>query len=120
MPLPEKVSTILYKIGQVAAEVPCHFEGFREYVSVFVSQKSAIMGADRRFAYFKESDTLFRACRFRVRSELIEADADVGPEDLLDLQEIYLPSEDAVQFVVSMWLPDLAELGRPADCSIPM
>jgi hypothetical protein len=120
MTLPDRVREILDTIGQAAAEVPCAVEGCREFVSVCKAPTTAMLGFQCRFPYFDNSEWLYRVYRFRVSSELIEQDIDVSPDEFGDYQTLYLVDENMVSQVLSMWVNNLDQLGRPADCAIPV
>jgi hypothetical protein len=120
MPLPDRVRHILDTIGQAAAEVPCAVEDCREFVSVWKAHSRQAMNFAKRFPHLSGSEWVYSVCRFRVRSELIELDVNVGPDDLWDHERLTLADEELLVAVLSMWLGDLEVLGRPADCAIPI
>lgn len=120
MAIPYSVNYILDTIGQVAAEVPCEVEECREFVSVSKARASSVMNFSRRFPYFSNAEWFYHVYRFRVRSELIEAQANVSPDDLRDYQKLYIVDELLLEQLLLMWLDTLDSLGRPADCSIPI
>lgn len=120
MSLPSRVQDILDTIGQAAAEVPCPVEDCREFVAVSKARTSSIPNFECRFPYFAKDEWIYHVYRFRVRSELIEQDANVSPDDLRDYQKIYLVDEKMVTQVLSMWLGNPELLGRPAECDIPI
>jgi hypothetical protein len=119
MALPEKVREILYDVGQVALEVPCQFEGCREFVSVYMAPRDCL-AADESFYYFENCERIFRVIRFRVETSLIEQDLSIGNDALFGLQQICLPSEEAVEFVLNLWQVDPADLLSPRDVEIPV
>jgi hypothetical protein len=120
MSIPARVQEILDTIGQVGAEVPCSVDGCREFVAVSRASTYSIHNFLKRFPYFAEHDWVFHAYRYRVRSELVEADANFSPEDLWDYQKIYIADELILEQVLSMWLDSLDLLGRPVDCNLPV
>ena len=120
MSIPTAVMSILDSIGQAATEVPCPVEGCREFVSVAKASAFSIPNFQQRFPYFAYCEWIFHAYRFRVRSELIEADTNVSPDDLWDYQTIFVADESILEQILSMWLDSLDQLGRPADCDIPI
>jgi hypothetical protein len=120
MPLPERVTQILSEIGQVAAEVTCYYDEYREFIAVYATPKARLPNVDRSLSYYANAKTIYRAIRFRVRSEIIEADLNVGPNDLAGLQQIYLPSEEAVEYVLSLWQISPDELLSPREVAIPV
>jgi hypothetical protein len=120
MTIPFGVRQMLDTIGQVAAEVPCEVEECREFVSVSKTRSSSVMNFKRRFPYFADSEWLYHVYRFRVRSELIDAQTNVSPDDLRDYQKLYIIDETILEQVLLMWLKTLDALGRPADCAIPI
>ena len=120
MGLPQKTMDILNDVGQAAIEVPCLFEDCREFVSVSMANPKDILAAGNRFHYLPECERIFHAMRFRVDSAVIEQDLNVGYEELLDLQRIYLPSEEALEFILNVWQVDPADLLSPRDVEIPV
>ena len=120
MPLPESVRDILSSIGQAAAEVTCECEGCREFVSIYKVPGYSVQNRAERLPYFARADFIYRICRFRVRSELIEFDVNVSPDDLWDAQEMYFTDEDLLEQVLLMWQVEPSRLGRPVDCAIPL
>jgi hypothetical protein len=120
MALPEAARQTLIEVGQIAAELPCAFDDCREFVSVYAAPRDSLINVDGQFTYLDGAPTIFRAIRFRVMSALIEADLDVGPEDLIGLQTIVLPSEDAVEFVMGIWKVPLDKLLSPRNVDIPV
>jgi len=110
----------LHSIGQLALEVECRCQGLREFVSLYGGNRSKMMNADARFYYFSDSPTLYRVSRFRVQNELLESGRNVGPEDLFDHQQIYLPNIGAVEYIFSIWKLDLHQLVPPNRCDIPI
>ena len=116
----DNIRKILIDIGQVAAEVNCPIDGYREFISVYATPRERVMNFDGRFPYLSETQILYRAIRFRVKSILIEEDADVGPNDLIGLQEIFLPSEEHVEFVMRMWKIPIDTLLSPKQVEIPV
>ena len=120
MAFPAIVKAVLADIGEVAAEVSCNIEGYREFVGVYAVQTSQVINFENRFPYFRDLDSVFRVIRFRVRSHFIEQDIHVGPNDLIGLQEIYLPSESDVEFVLGLWQLPAENLQSPRFVEIPV
>lgn len=120
MSFSEEIRCILDDLGQVAVEVLCPIDGYREFVSVFATPKDDVVNFAGRFPYFGEATTLYRCIRFRVNSVLIEQDADVHTEDLVGLQENFLPSEETVEFVLRIWKVPNGELKSPRYVEIPV
>lgn len=110
----------LHTIGQLALEVECRCDGLREFVSVYGGNKSRMMNVDQRFYYFADSPTLFRISRFRIDIGLLESGRNVGPADLFDHQQIYLPNISAIEYILSIWKVDIQKLVAPNDCDIPI
>lgn len=104
----------------MAVEVPCLIDGYREFVSVYATPRDKVTNFEGRFPYLGDAMTLYRCIRFRVKSELIEQDAEVGPHDLVGMQEIFLPSEDDVAFVLRLWRVSEDELLSPRQVEIPV
>lgn len=116
----EAVRSSLIEFGQVAAERPCSIEGYREFVSVYSTPRGAVINCDSRFPYLAGAEIIYRAIRFRVNSDLIENDTDVGPNDLVGLQEVFLPTEDSVAYILSVWKVEIDELLPPKYVDIPV
>lgn len=114
------IESELMRLGQLALEVECDCEGLREFVSVYAGSRTRLMNAEQRFYYYRKSPCLFRVVRFRVDKELLSADKNVGPDDLFDLQEIYLPDIESVEYVLRLWNVDIRNLAPPAECDIPV
>jgi len=120
MAFPTDVQAVLSDIGEVAAEVSCNIDGYREFVGVYAVQTSQVINFKNRFPYFRDLEVVFRVIRFRVRSHLIEQNIHVGPNDLIGLQEINLPNESAVEFILDMWNVPLDSLLSPRFVEIPV
>lgn len=120
MSLPEPVRDTLMNVGQVAAEVACPIEGYRDFVSVYAAPRDKVSNVSGRFPYFEDAAVIYRCIRFRVMSELIDEDADVGPHDLAGLQEIFLPSQESVEFVLGVWRVPASSLLPPREVEIPV
>jgi len=120
MSFSEEIRCTLDDLRQVAVEVLCPIDGYREFVSVFAAPKDDVVNFAGRFPYFDEATTPYRCVRFRVDSALIEQDADVHTEELVGLQEIFLPSEEAVEFVLRFWKVSNGELESPRHVEIPV
>lgn len=120
MAFTERVRDTLDNVGQVAAEVDCSIEGYREFISIYVTSRDRIMNCAGKFTYLDGAATIFRAIRFRVNSKLIDDDLNADPGDLIGLQEIFLPSEQDVEFVLSLWEIDMRQLLPPKDVEIPV
>lgn len=120
MTITEPIREILAEIGQVATELNCPIEGYREFVSVYATPRAKVMNCEGRFPNLDEAETIYRAIRFRVKSSLIDNDLDAGPNDLIGLQEMFLPSEEAVGFVLSVWKVNMEQLQSPRGVDIPV
>ncbi|MDF1743701.1 MAG: hypothetical protein P1V19_08395, partial [Gimesia sp.] len=79
-----------------------------------------LLNFKNRFPYFQDLEKLYRVIRFRVQSQLIDLDANVGPDDLFDLQSIYLSNEDAVCFILGIWQVPPDQLQPPRYVDIPV
>jgi hypothetical protein len=95
-------------------------EGCREFIAVSKASAYSIHGFLHRFSYFANCEWIYHAYRYRVRAELVEADADLSPDDLWDYQKIYIADEAILEQVLSMWLDHLDVLSRPVDCGLPI
>jgi hypothetical protein len=120
MPLPDHVIETLKMVGQVAIEVKCLVEDYREFVSIYHGRTNAILNSEERFPYLQDSPVFFRCIRFRVESKYIEKDLDVAQDDMADIQEIMLPTEDAAEFVIRIWDVNPADLKHPRHVDIPV
>jgi hypothetical protein len=120
MTITAPVRDTLTEIGQVAAELHCPIEGYREFVSIYATARTKVMNCEGRFPNLDGAETIYRAIRFRVNSALIDNDSDVGPNDLVGLQEIFLPSEEGVEFVLSIWKVNMEQLLSPREVDIPV
>ena len=120
MSLPDDVRETLLNVGQVAAEIRCRIEGYREFVSVYAGPRECVMNVNNRFPYLDDAAMFYRCIRFRVESKLIEQDVDISPDDMADLQGIVLPSEEGVEFVPHAWKVSADELLPPKEVDIPV
>ena len=111
---------ILADVGQAATEVECATEGCREFVSVYAAKSDQIIGFATRFPYLSGNEIVFRVIRFRVESRFIDNDLSVGPNDLLNKQEIYLPDESAVEFILGVWKILPSDMKSPRMVEIPV
>lgn len=111
---------VLEDIGQLAADLPCCHENMHEFISIFVVKKHESATFELSFPYYREFSQVYRVVRFRVRSHFVEDDIHVGPDDLLGIQSIYVPSLEDVEIILRLWKlsPDI--LTRPADTNIPI
>jgi len=73
-----------------------------------------------RYPYYKHCDVVFRVIRFRVRSEKIERDENVWGPDLFGMQEIIVPDEEAVEYILRLWQVPLQSLVEPRHTDIPV
>lgn len=62
----------------------------------------------------------YRCIRFRVDAELCEHDEKVGPDDLLDPQELNVSSEEDVEYVLRIWKVSPSELVTPREADVPV
>ena len=120
MPFPSSLSETLLSVGQAAVEVSCPFEEYREFVSIYRASTNTILAFQSRFPYYSECAFIFRVIRFRVESQRLVEDQDFSQEDLVGLQEIYLPSEEAVEYVLRLWKTPLESLVAPRNTEIPV
>jgi hypothetical protein len=120
MAFPDKVQAILDDIGEVAVEVACGIEDYREFVGVYAVRTEKVINFENRFPNLRDRDLVFRVIRFRVRAMLIEQDINVGPDDLIELQQIYLPSQSDVEFVLEIWQVASDSLQSPRFVEIPV
>jgi len=114
------VRDTLTTIGQVAAELPCQIEGYREFVTVFRYQTARIMGFANQFPYLADSDVAYRVMRFRVDAELIENDRDCSNDNLVGLQCIHVATEDEVLNVLRIWHVSPDTLRQPRETEVPV
>ena len=118
--IPARVQEILDTIGQVGAEVPCSVDECRKFLAISKASAYSIHNFLERFPYFAEREWIYHVYRYRVRSDLVETDANVSPEELWDYQKIYIADSVILEQLLSMWLDDLDLLGRPVDCNLPV
>lgn len=118
--LPETVREALASTGQVAAELPCPIEGYREFVTVFCFQTAQIMGFPSQFSYLADNEISFRLMRFKVDAELIRDDHDFSSVDLVGLQSIYVATEQDVVEILRIWAvrPELLRQARETEVPI--
>ena len=103
MALPASLRTLLNEFGQAAVEVPTPIEGYREFVSVYCGRTEDWAVFEMQFPYYAGVEVAYRLVRFRANASLIEQDYNFSMPELAGLQEIYLPSEEAVEFVLALW-----------------
>ena len=119
MSSPSEVWDTLSASGHVAVEIPCHFYGYREFVSVFAEPSSKVMSFALRFSYFFGASMLYRVERFRAARELIESGATVPTAELEDFQRVFLPSLDEVGRMLGLWNVDPSSLVTAKEAGIP-
>lgn len=120
MSFPRALNEVLSAVGQAAVEVSCPIDGYREFVSVSRVRADSIMAFRNRFPYYSDCDVVFRVIRFRVESQHIAEDKHLWGPDLAGLQEIYLPSEEAVDYILGLWKVPLDTLVEPRNTDIPV
>jgi hypothetical protein len=118
--LPPKVRDTLTTIGQVAAELPCRIEGYREFVTVFRYQTDRIMGFANQYPYLADCEVAFRVMRFRVDAELIADDRGCCNDDLIGLQCIHVATEGDVLSVLQIWHVSPENLRQPRETEVPV
>jgi hypothetical protein len=117
---PEGVRDILADVGQAAFEVETVVNGFREFVTVFRCETNRMTNFDQRFPYLKGESVVYRLMRFRVDTNIIDKDDDCSMEDLIGLQSIYVPSENAAIMILDIWEVPASSLLPPNKTSIPV
>ncbi|MBE7464422.1 MAG: hypothetical protein HS116_13170 [Planctomycetes bacterium] len=115
-----KLQSILSTIGQAAAEVECLFEGNREFISLSRVHAGRMLAFKENFPYFADQDYIYRVVRLRVESKLIDDDHDFSNSDFMGMQSIYLPSEEAVEFIFSLWKFSSDLLDEPRNTDVPI
>jgi hypothetical protein len=120
MTFPESLSETLTTIGQAAVEVECGVPEYREFVTIYRARTNAIPGFRNQFPYLDGLPIVFRVIRFRVDAALLAEDYDFCNEDLVGLQEIYLPSESAVEFILGLWQVSLESFRPPNQTEVPV
>jgi len=120
MTFPASLTKTLTTIGQAAAEVKCGVPDYREFVTIYRARTNAIPGFHNQFPYLDGLPIVFRVIRFRVEATLLADDYDFCNEDLVGLQEVYLPSENAVEFVLDIWQVPLESLKPPNQTEVPV
>ena len=120
MAFPANLNAILTTIGQAATEVFCGVPDYREFVSLYRARTERIPGFQNQFPYLADFPVVYRVIRFRVDASLLEDDYDFCNEDLVGMQEIYMPSESGVEFVLDLWKVPLESLMPPSQSKIPV
>ena len=120
MMLPETVRATLASIGQVAAELPCQIDGYREFVSVFRFQTARHWGFQSQFPYLDNCDIAYEVQRYRVDAELIRIDYDFFNGDLVGLQSICVATEHDVVEILRMWAVPPEMLRSPRETEVPL
>lgn len=118
--LPDTVQETLTTIGQVATELQCQVDGYREFVSVFCFQTGRIMGFASQFPYLADREIAYRLMRFKVDAELIQADHDFCNDDLVGLQTIHVATERDVLEILKMWSVSPELLRQPRETEVPI
>ena len=117
---PEGVRGILAHVGQAAIEVESGVNGFREFVTVYRCDTSRMTNFLQRFPYLSGESVVYRLMRFRVDASVIENDSECSMEELIGLQSIYVPSEDAAIMILDIWKVPAASLLPPNQTTIPV
>lgn len=118
--LPETVQETLATIGQVAAEVACPIEGYREFVTVFRFQTARIWGFQSQFPYLADHEIAYDLMRFRVEARLIAEDHDFWNDDLVGLQSICVATENDVVEILRIWAVPPESLRPPNETEVPV
>jgi hypothetical protein len=119
MALPDSVLKNLETNGRVVAEVPSPFEDYRDFIELYVLPLHSDTYLQQRYSYLKGCPVAYRIRRFRVESDLVAAGTRVGPQELLDVQDVVLPSLDMAEAILRLWVLDLASLTSATSCEIP-
>ena len=117
---PEGVRDILANVGQAALEVKTVVDGFREFVTVFRCETNRMTNFDQRFPYLYGESVVYRLMRFRVDTNIIDKDSKCSTEDLIGLQSVYVPSENAAIMILDIWKVPASSLLPPNQTSIPV
>ncbi len=120
MAIPDQVLDLLRSISQVAAEVTGSDDDVRAFVTVFRFRPEHVLGAADRCAYLGRREYLYRARRFEVSREILDGGYDVHEENLWDSQNIVLPDEVALEFVLRLWAGELEMLVEPQLTDVPI
>jgi hypothetical protein len=120
MAFPTLLREILGSIGQAAAEVACHVEDCREFVTIYQIDTRQMIGFPDRIPYYSSCETVYRLLRFRVTSEQLEQGVNCSKEDLFGVQEVIVPTEEAVQFILQLWQVPIESLVAPRLTDIPI
>lgn len=118
--LPQKVTETLQSVGEVAAELPCDLEGYREFVVVVRFKTDRIFGFASQYPYLADLPIAYRVMRFRVDSQVIENDRDCGNDDLVGLQSLHVPTIDDVQYILRIWQVSPSILRQPNETDVPI
>lgn len=120
MQFPASIDGILTSVGQAAVEVPCMIDDYREFVTVFRIRTANVPRFMEKFPYYANMDVVYRIMRFRVDSHLIKSDHDFYGEDLAGLQEVYLPTQEAVLYLLDLWKVPVESLLPPSQTDVPV
>jgi hypothetical protein len=118
--LPATVREILISLGEVAAELSCQIEGYREFVTIFRFQTAQVVGFQSQFPNLADCEVAFRLMRFRVGADLIRNDYDCCVSDLVGLQSIYVATEEDVLDVLQIWAVSAELLRAPRETEVPI
>lgn len=118
--LPKTVREILESTGQVAVELPCSIEGYREFVTVFQYRTARIIGFQSQFPYLADCESAYRLMRFRVDATLINDDHDFSNDDLIGLQSIHVATENDVVEILRIWEVSPEILRQPRETEVPI
>jgi len=118
--LPDNIRDTLSGVGQVAAELPCQIDGYREFVTVFKFQPSRVIGFVSQFPYLANCKVAYRLMRFRVDADMIRDDRDCCNSDLIGLQSIHVPTEEDVQSILKIWHVAPEMLRQPKETEVPI
>ena len=112
---------ILESVGQAAIELTCSIPGHREFATVFMCRRDAVqINTERRFPYLADCELIYRLVRFRVPEEIIDNDVSCAEDELLDLQQIYLPHFESVQYLLDVWKIAPRDFRKPCEVEIPI
>jgi hypothetical protein len=120
MSFPENIDHYLEQVGQVACEVESAVEEQLEFVAISCVRYKDGENFWRRFPYLGDARVLYRVYRFRVAKELVDSDRSVGPDDLVDLQQIYTSSKLVVAEILHDWKVEMDQLCLPVESRFPL
>ena len=120
MDFPRTLNDILLTIGQAAIELPSHFDGYREFVTVARFETSRMHGFAGQFPHLVQYPIGYRLMRFRVDSSIIRDDRHCCNDDLIGLESIHVGEPEDVMRVLEIWNVQPETLLPPSATAVPV